>query len=265
MVKGMNANARIAVAFGAGACFGAAGGFLLARHLLAIQAEERIASEVDDVKEHYGRRIDDLNRAHAAAFSNASGKGDNPLDGASSMGAEESPGADPRGGASAGRIDYRQSASGARAAKDFLPDEHADAGDVPGWAAGHAPINEAGPDDTDEIEDDSEDGEPAASAVVDKTKPYVIPVEEFEDDEGLNYTKISLTWYAGDGALIDEGEVPMRNPGELIGDTFAGKFGEESGDSRIVYIRNNRLSVDFEVKLHDGKYVDEILNYGKPK
>lgn len=268
----MNINARIGLAFGVGACIGAGGGFLVARRLLAVQAERRISSEVELVKEHYNTYVEHLNEAHAAALANATAKGNNPVDGAAAVGV-----ADPRAGDV--KTDYQRVSRNTM--EDYLPGPDVEDGDVPAWAAGYTPRDQVGPDGTGRkdpleglegedpdvvvTEDDQDGGELPAGVVLDQTKPYVISDDEFEDDEGLNHTKIEMTWYSGDGALIDEGEQPIRNPAEILGPGFAAQFGNKSGDSRIVYIRNRTLSVDFLVKLHDGKYVDEILNYGKPK
>lgn len=266
-MKGLDANAKLAVAFSAGALIGAGCSFLVAKRLLEAKAEQRITSEVDETKKYYKARMDELKRAQAAAIANAVAKSHNPLDG-------ETPVGDDRGVAegkperrSEGRTDYQQ------AALDAIRDD-ADAGDVPGWAVGHPPLDQVSSDATgrkdpmaglpSEDSDDEDDEDDAADAVLDQTIPFVISADEFIEDEE-HFTKATVTWYAGDGALIDEDETPIRNPLELLGTGFSGQFGNKSDDDRIVYIRNRSLQVDFEVKLHDGSYVEEVLNYGRPK
>lgn len=88
--------------------------------------------------------------------------------------------------------------------------------------------------------------------------PYVISQEEFLQSEP-GYRQTSITYYAGDGALADEKdeEIPIIDP--IVGEENLERFGHGSGDSRVVYIRNEKLSTDFEVLMSDGKYAHEVL------
>lgn len=88
-------------------------------------------------------------------------------------------------------------------------------------------------------------------------RPYIISQEEFlQAEPGFDQT--TITYYEGDGALADERdqEIPFIDP--IIGEGNL-QFGHGSGDSRIVYIRNERLSADYEVVKSDGKYAHEVL------
>jgi hypothetical protein len=89
-------------------------------------------------------------------------------------------------------------------------------------------------------------------------EPYVISQEEFLLNE-TGYSQDTVTYYAGDGALADEAdqEIPMIDP--ILGEENLERFGHGSGDSRTVFIRNERLSTDFEVIMSDGKYAHEVL------
>jgi hypothetical protein len=88
--------------------------------------------------------------------------------------------------------------------------------------------------------------------------PYVISQEEFLQAEP-EFHQSSITYYAGDGALADEKdkEIPLIDP--IVGEENLERFGHGSGDSRVVYIRNEKLETDFEVLMSDGKYAHEVL------
>jgi len=90
--------------------------------------------------------------------------------------------------------------------------------------------------------------------------PYVISNEEF----GLNeseFSQVTLTYYRGDGVLTDEREkeIPFSDP--VVGDKNLERFGHGSGDPRIVYVRNERLSAEYEIVMSDGKYAHEVLGF----
>jgi hypothetical protein len=87
--------------------------------------------------------------------------------------------------------------------------------------------------------------------------PYIISHDEFVENE-TNFSQSSITYYEGDGALADERdqEIPFVDP--VIGEGNL-RFGHGSGDSRVVYIRNERLSAEYEVLKSDGKYAHEVL------
>lgn len=89
-------------------------------------------------------------------------------------------------------------------------------------------------------------------------EPYVISEEEYRLGE-LGYSNTAITYYEGDNILADEDdrEIPLIDP--IIGEKNLERFGDGSGDPRIVFIRNERLGADFEVLKHDGKYAHEIM------
>ena len=67
-------------------------------------------------------------------------------------------------------------------------------------------------------------------------KPYVIPPEEFGENE--EYTRCSLTYYA-DKVLADELDELVENIEDTIGFESLTHFGEYEDDS--VFVRNDRL------------------------
>jgi hypothetical protein len=86
-------------------------------------------------------------------------------------------------------------------------------------------------------------GEPADS-------PYTIGPDAYNDD--MIFDKQTITYYAGNDALVtDEDEVLYIN--DTIGRESLDKFGEYEEDT--VYVRNEKLGMDYEVVYFDGCYV----------
>lgn len=84
-------------------------------------------------------------------------------------------------------------------------------------------------------------------------KPYVIGPDEFA--EMYDYTTISLTYYS-DGVLADENDEMVEDVENTVGYEALSHFGEYEADS--VYVRNDRLSVDYEILL-DLRTYSEVL------
>lgn len=82
-----------------------------------------------------------------------------------------------------------------------------------------------------------------------QTKPYVIPPEQFGDDE--NYDQISLTYYA-DGVLADENDEVIDDVEETVGIESLNLFGEYEDDS--VFVRNDTRKCDYEILLDQRTY-----------
>lgn len=82
-----------------------------------------------------------------------------------------------------------------------------------------------------------------------QTKPYVIPPEQFGDDE--NYDQISLTYYA-DGVLADENDEVIDDVEETVGIESLNHFGEYDDDS--VFVRNDTRKCDYEILLDQRTY-----------
>lgn len=84
-------------------------------------------------------------------------------------------------------------------------------------------------------------------------KPYVISPDEFgEFDE---YTKISLTYFA-DHILTDETLEMVEDIEDVVGFESLTHFGEYEDDS--VFVRNDRLRVDYEILKDLRNYADVV-------
>ena len=86
--------------------------------------------------------------------------------------------------------------------------------------------------------------------------PYVISHEEFMQGE-KEYVQSSLRWYDGDDILVDDKNVPIDEVDMTVGDCVH-RFGHGSKDPRIVYVRNERMEVDFEVVKDDNSYASVV-------
>lgn len=252
--KEINVNVTHVMAYGAGVVTGTLVGFLVARKAAETRANWRIASEVESVKAHY--------RARA----NARGKGDNPHERATATVGD--PGTEPATAEEAELRSYGPDRTGMGSILNVS--------DVPGEAPDG---DDGGPDllegmpghDGDPgTEDDNKGGEDGTRPVLTpprdrRTKPHVISHDQFHVDEEPPYRKLTITYYEGDQVLVDDREVPIRNSADIGGKDFSSRFGQDSDDPNIVYIRNHRLETDFEIVKDERSYVEVILNYGNPK
>ncbi len=93
-----------------------------------------------------------------------------------------------------------------------------------------------------------------------ETAPYVLSHDEFY--QGVkDYQQNTLTYFEGDDVLTDDRDQPINETEMTVGDVNFQRFGHGSNDNNIVYIRNDRLEIDFEVIRSQGKYVQEILGF----
>lgn len=95
-----------------------------------------------------------------------------------------------------------------------------------------------------ESKEDSDDSEDAKSL-----NPYVISPEQFGEKD--DYDQISLTYYS-DHVLADENDEIMDDVEDSVGSDSLTHFGEYEDDS--VYVRNDRLKVDYEILLDSRPY-----------
>lgn len=87
---------------------------------------------------------------------------------------------------------------------------------------------------------------------------YIISREEFlEADPG--FEQKTLTYYEGDNTLSDDTDEAIPIPDQILGEDALGSFGYGSQDPRTVYVRNERLRLDFEVVKSDGQFSHEVL------
>lgn len=90
--------------------------------------------------------------------------------------------------------------------------------------------------------------------------PYVIHLDEFMENE-FSHEQVCLTYYAGDEVLADELDEPIPYPDPIVGLENLKRFGHGTDDPSVVLIRNERLSMDYEVALAEGKFSHEVLGF----
>lgn len=92
----------------------------------------------------------------------------------------------------------------------------------------------------------------------DENAPYLITVDQFHQEHD-DYDKNSIVWYAGDLVLADETEAEIHDIPNTVGADFAEHFGYMSLDANIVYYRNDRLGIDFEISFDPRTYAEIVI------
>ena len=102
--------------------------------------------------------------------------------------------------------------------------------------------------DDDEEDPEGEDGEANIT---------IISVREFMAGD-LGHEQITLTYFAEDDVLADDGDMPVEDVEATVGKANLDRFGFRSRDPKVVYIRNKKLHTDFEVCHHEGSYAESV-------
>ena len=102
----------------------------------------------------------------------------------------------------------------------------------------------ANPQDRDNFVEHS-----SASLEPDYQPPFVISQEKFayDEDEGDEYDKLTLTYYPDDRVLLDEDDEVIDDINYTVGWRNLSQFGTDTTDADVVFIRNRRMRTDFEV------------------
>lgn len=88
--------------------------------------------------------------------------------------------------------------------------------------------------------------------------PYIISEEEYLSNES-ELEQVALTYYAGDGVVVDEHDMPVQDSDALVGDDNLTRFGHGTSDETALYIRNDNMEVEYELALDEGKYSVKVL------
>lgn len=91
--------------------------------------------------------------------------------------------------------------------------------------------------------------------------PYVVSQIEYDTNEDDN-EQVILTWYEEDQTLVDEDENPIDDVEAVVGLDNLKRFGHGSGDSKVVYIRNEMRGMDYEVLHSSASYAEKVLGIG---
>lgn len=93
--------------------------------------------------------------------------------------------------------------------------------------------------------------------------PYIIPEEEFSEGR-LTYDKVTLFYHGGDNTLIEEG-IPYEEFDQQLVEQSIGSDNVEAlklSEEGIIYVRNERLGIDYMIIMERDSYGKEILGLG---
>lgn len=91
-------------------------------------------------------------------------------------------------------------------------------------------------------------------------EPYVISFEEFNENEP-QHEQVTITYFALDDTLADERQQPIDNTDYTVGDDNLTRFGHGSADKNVVYVRNEKIDMDFEIIRSEGSYKKDVLGF----
>lgn len=92
-------------------------------------------------------------------------------------------------------------------------------------------------------------------------EPYIITKDEFFENE-TEFSQVSFEYFEDDDVLCDEQNRALTSAeeNEAVGSGNL-LFGRGSGDNNVVYIRNEKLEVEYEVRLCKGSFKEEVLGF----
>lgn len=76
--------------------------------------------------------------------------------------------------------------------------------------------------------------------------PYVIIEEEYAQNSE-EFEQVTMTYYEEDDVLVDPTSEVVPDVDEVVGEDNLQKFGIGSGNNRMVYVRNPRLEMEFQI------------------
>lgn len=89
---------------------------------------------------------------------------------------------------------------------------------------------------------------------------FVITLDEFNENED-DLEQTTLTYFEGDEVLVDERDEVIPDEDSIVGPEALLRFGHGSNDRNVVYVRNNRIKMLFEVLKSEGKYAEEVMGF----
>lgn len=95
--------------------------------------------------------------------------------------------------------------------------------------------------------------EMAKGACLDKVEPIVISAQSFVE-ECLDYDKLTLNYYEGNGVLLDDHNDVFVDFEDYIGHDTLDQFGAFGVGDNLVYVRNDKWESDYEIIKFDESY-----------
>ncbi|MCX7817554.1 MAG: hypothetical protein N2317_08635 [Syntrophales bacterium] len=90
------------------------------------------------------------------------------------------------------------------------------------------------------------------------TGPYIITTEQFSE-EMSHFDKLTIYYYEDDDTLVDENEQIICDVISIVGDEALDQFGNGSEDPEVVYVRNEKMQIDYEVIRLSKSYAQTVL------
>ena len=90
--------------------------------------------------------------------------------------------------------------------------------------------------------------------------PYIITKDEFMNNE-TSFQQITVTYFNGDDVLADDKDQMINDKERTVGETNLDKMGYGSDDPNVLYVRNDRMEIEFEILNSDGKYSEEVCGF----
>lgn len=92
--------------------------------------------------------------------------------------------------------------------------------------------------------------------------PYIISEDEFMENEG-NREQTQVTYYQGDDILADSKDEVIADVNGTVGEDNLTRFGHGSENENIVFVRNEKLDLEFEVERSFGNFAEEVQGFIK--
>lgn len=91
-----------------------------------------------------------------------------------------------------------------------------------------------------------------------RNHPYIIHQNEYFE-KFPEYQHLEWTYYAGDDILCDERDEIVVRPELVVGEENLKRFGHGASDVNTVYIRNDRLELEWEITRSFKSHAEEVL------
>ena len=89
--------------------------------------------------------------------------------------------------------------------------------------------------------------------------PYVIHQDEFKQGES-GYDQTTYTWYAVDEIMVEEGSKdPLTDIDFSVGLENLNRFGHGTDDVDVVFVRNDKLELEYEICRLHSSYEEEVV------
>ncbi len=99
-------------------------------------------------------------------------------------------------------------------------------------------------------------------------RPIVITEEEFvnsAESDADEYSTSLLQYYKKYQILVDEDEEPVDDVDGLVGWRALQTFNQSTSNPPVIYVRNRRLQMDFEIELEEEDDLPMHIQYAMPK